>query len=365
MKTSARFETADSRLPAGAANSPAAKRRFASDNTAGICPEAWQAMERANQGAAAAYGDDPWTLEASNRLRELFEIDCDVFFTFGGTAANSLGLASLCQSYHSVIAHEFAHVETDECGGPEFYSNGTKLLLASGPNGKVDPASVGEIVRRRTDIHFPKPRALSITQATEMGTVYTLAELDAVREVVHRTGLHLHMDGARFANAVATLGASPKEITWKMGVDVLCFGGTKNGMAVGDCVIFFNHELAHEFGYRCKQAGQLASKMRFLAAPWTGLLENDAWLENGRRANRAAQRLATGLRQVAGVEILFPVEANSVFVRFPAPLADGLRSAGWVFYNFIGAGGQRLMCNWSTTDEEVDELLADVTRFAG
>ena len=173
------------------------------------------------------------------------------------------------------------------------------------------------------------------------------------------------MDGARFANAVATLGVSPKEITWKVGVDVLCFGGTKNGMAVGEAVVFFNQRAGRRnSSYRCKQAGQLASKMRFLAAPWMGLLENDAWLENARRANRAAQRLETGLRQVAGVEILFPVEANSVFVRFPTPIADGLRSAGWVFYNFIGAGGQRLMCNWSTTDEDVDELLADVTRFA-
>jgi threonine aldolase len=340
------------------------RRHFASDNTAGICPEAWQALQEANHGSAAAYGDDPWTARASDLLRELFEIDCEVFFTFGGTAANSLGLAALCQSYHSVIAHEFAHVETDECGGPEFYSNGTKLLLAGGANGKVDPGAVEAIVRRRSDIHFPKPRALSITQATEMGTVYSLADLDAVRETACRLDLHLHMDGARFANAVATLGASPKEVTWKMGVDVLCFGGTKNGMAVGDCVIFFDRQLAYEFGYRCKQAGQLASKMRFLSAPWIGLLTGGVWLENARRANRAAQRLAAGLRGIPGVEILFPVEANSVFVRLAPAVAEGLRAAGWVFYNFIGAGGLRLMCNWSTTEAEVDELLDDVRRLS-
>jgi threonine aldolase len=339
-------------------------RQFASDNYAGICPEAWQAMAQANHGHAPAYGDDPWTAQACDLLRELFETDCEVFFTFNGTAANSLALASLCQSYHSVIAYEFAHVETDECGGPEFFSNGTKILLVAGRHGKVDLEAVEQVVRRRDDIHYPKARVLTITQATELGTVYSVAELAAVGETARRLGLRLHMDGARFANSIATLGVAPKEITWKVGVDVLCLGGTKNGIAVGECVMFFRRELAQEFAWRCKQAGQLASKMRFLTAPWIGLLRDGTWLENARRANRAAKLLEARLRQIPAVRVLHPVEANSVFVELPAVLRDGLRECGWLFYDFIGSGGSRLMCCWDTSEEDIDALVADLLRLA-
>jgi len=192
------------------------------------------------------------------------------FFVFNGTAANSLALASLCQSYHSIICQEFAHIETDECGAPEFFSNGTKLLLASGKDGKINLADAEQLITKRNDIHYPKPRVLSLTQATELGTVYSPNEVAAAGELARRYGLRLHMDGARFANAVASLGCHPAELSWRAGVDVLCFGGAKNGMAVGEAVVFFNQELAEEFDYRCKQAGQLASKMRFLAAPWIG-----------------------------------------------------------------------------------------------
>jgi threonine aldolase len=321
-------------------------------------------MAKANRSHAPAYGDDPWTQEASDLLRDLFETNCEVFFTFGGTAANSLGLAAICRSYHSVIAHQYAHVETDECGGPEFFSNGTKVLLVGGENGKVDLEEIESTVRRRTDIHYPKPRVLSITQSTEFGTVYSLTELAAVHEKAQGCGLKLHMDGARFANAVATLDCAPKQLTWEVGVDVLCFGGTKNGMAVGDCVVFFKPELAEEFAYRCKQAGQLASKMRFLSAPWIGMLRSGAWLENARRANRTARLLAEQLQSIGGAEIMFPVQANAVFVRFAPPIAEGLRQAGWRFYNFIGAGGSRLMCSWDTTDEEVQAFVCDVRRLA-
>ena len=261
----------DYKIPA-----PLKRRQFASDNYAGICPEAWAALQDANSGHAPAYGEDPWTARACDLLRELFEIDCDVFFAFNGTAANSMSLAAMCQSYHSIICHSLSHVETDECGGPEFFSNGTKVLLVEGEAGKISLDAVRHTVERRTDIHYPKPRVLSVTQATEMGTVYGVEELDAIQETARQLKLRLHMDGARFANAAAALGVAPKEITWKAGIDVLCFGGTKNGMPVGDAVIFFNHELAKEFEYRCKQAGQLASKMRFLAAPWVGMLESGA-----------------------------------------------------------------------------------------
>jgi threonine aldolase len=347
------------------------RRQFASDNYAGICPEAWEAMARANHGHARAYGDDAWTQRAADLLREVFETDCEVFFTFNGTAANALALASLCQSYHSVICHELAHVETDECGGPEFFSNGTKVLLVPGVHGKVDGAAVDHAVTRRSDIHYPKPRALSITQATELGTVYSPDELAAVAAVARRRGLRLHMDGARFANAVASLKVRPSELTWKVGVDVLCLGGTKNGLAVGEAVVFFKRELAAEFDYRCKQAGQLASKMRFLAAPWVGLLEDGAWLRHAANANARAGQLESALRELAAhrrgaaMEILHPVQANSVFVRMPPPLADALRARGWQFYSFIGSGGCRLMCSWDTTARDVSDLVSDLAVLLG
>ncbi len=344
-------------------NSVTRARHFASDNYAGVCPEAWSAMEAANCDHVSSYGDDEWTKRASDALREIFEIDCEVFFTFNGTAANSLALASMCQSYHSVICHELAHVETDECGGPEFFSNGTKLLPVPGENGRVCPAEVERTVKRRNDIHYPKPNVLTITQATELGTVYPVDHLDRLSETVRRLGLKFHMDGARFANAVVALDKSPKEITWKAGVDVLCFGGTKNGIAIGDAVIFFNREMAYEFDYRCKQAGQLASKMRFLAAPWVGLLESGAWLKNAAQSNRCAQLLDQELQSIPEVEILAPVEANSVFVKFPEHIERSLHERGWKFYNFIGAGGARLMCSWDTTKDDVRAFADDIRQI--
>jgi threonine aldolase len=334
--------------------------QFASDNTAGVCPEAWAAMERANRGSEPSYGDDTWTGRASDMLRELFDKpDADVFFVFNGTAANSLALASCCQSYHSVICHEHSHIIDDECGAPEFFSNGTKLLGASGDHGKLAPAEIERLALKRTDIHYPKPRVVSLTQSTEMGAVYTLAELEAIRTVAQKHKLAVQMDGARFANAVATLGCAPKACTWQAGVDVLCFGGTKLGMACGEAVIFFNRDLAAEFDYRCKQAGQLASKMRFLAASWTGLLENGAWLRHAQHANQCAQRLASRLEKEAGLHAAHPLEANAAFISMPDALYRGLKERGWVIYNFIG-GAVRLMCSWSTTDAEIDAFLADV-----
>ena len=332
---------------------------FASDNYAGICPEALQAMAAANTGFCASYGDDRFTEQACSRIREVFECDCQVYFVFNGTAANSLALSSLCRSYHSVICHEFAHVETDECGAPEFFSNGIKLLLADGHEGKLNLATVEQLITKRSDIHYPKPKVLSLTQATELGTVYTPAEVTAAGSLARKHGLKLHMDGARFANAVAALNCAPADISWKAGVDVLCLGGAKNGMAIGEAVLFFQQELAEEFDYRCKQAGQLASKMRFLSAPWLGMLQGDTWLMRAGHANRCAARLEACLRE-NGLEIMFPRQANSVFVRMPHALLDGLHRRGWHFYSFIGAGGARLMCSWATSDDDINAFMQDV-----
>ena len=334
--------------------------QFASDNYSGICPEALEYMLRANQGSSPAYGNDEWTQKAADYFRELFEIDCEVFFTFNGTSANSLSLAALCQSYHSVICHETSHIETDECGAPEFASNGSKLLLAKGENGKLTPQAIEAVVTRRNDIHYPKPKVISITQATEVGTLYSPTELLGINEVAKKYNLRIHMDGARFANAVAAMNRTPAEITWKAGVDVLCFCGTKNGMAVGEAILFFKRNLAEDFDYRCKQAGQLASKMRFISAPWLGLLETGAWLKNAIHANECAAYLENQLLNIPGVEIMFPREANGVFAKLPEQVINVLRAKNWQFYTFIGVGGVRFMCSWSTTKSRIDELISDI-----
>ena len=344
------------------------RQHFASDNYAGTCPEALHWFLEANaSGHEPAYGDDRWTQKSSDMLRQLFEIDCDVYYVFNGTAANSLALASMCQSYHSVICSPIAHIETDECGGPEFFSNGSKLLVAESQSpaaklGKLTPEAVEALVTKRTDLHFPKPKVVSITQATEFGTVYSVDEVRALSWAAQKHQLKVHMDGARFANAVATLGCSAAEITWKAGVDVLCFGGTKNGLPVGEAVVFFDRKLSQDFAWRVKQAGQLASKMRHISAPWVGLLENGVWLRNARHANAMAQRLYQGLLKIPSVKVLHPPQANGVFANLPAEAIQALHAKGWKFYEFIAGGGCRFMCAWDTTEASVDAFLADIAQ---
>ncbi|MEI6713437.1 MAG: low specificity L-threonine aldolase [Verrucomicrobiota bacterium] len=332
---------------------------FASDNTAGMCPEALSAIQACNDGFHPSYGDDPITAEAAEAFRELFETNCDVYFVFTGTAANSLALASLCQSYHSVITHESAHIETDECGAPEFFSNGTKLLTTPGALGKLDPREIEKAVTRRRDIHYPKPRVISLSCPTELGTVYTPEELKNIGSVAKQYGLKVHMDGARFSHAVASLNIEPRALTWEAGVDVLSFGGTKLGMAFGEAVVFFDRALGEEFSYRCKQAGQLASKMRFLAAPWIPLLKNNVWKEMAGRANALAKQLANGIQTLPGARILYPTEANAVFAELPEEVHTRIKAKGWRYYVFIG-GGARFMCSWRTTERDVEALLADL-----
>lgn len=351
--------------------SPASFRQhFASDNYAGICPEALHWFLEANaSGHQSGYGEDEWTQRVCDQLRTLFETDCDVYFVFNGTAANSLALAAMCQSYHSVICTPVAHIETDECGGPEFFSNGSKLLVAEGESaaaklGKLTPDAVEQLVTKRDDIHYPKPKVVSLTQATELGTIYTVEEVRAISAIAKRRKLKVHMDGARFANAVAALGCTPSEITWRAGVDVLCFGGTKNGLPVGEAVVFFDKALSEDFAYRAKQAGQLASKMRYISAPWIGLLSDDGsgpvWLKNARHSNAMAQLLHEKIRDIPGVRVMHPPEANAVFAFLPRKAIDKLHAQGWKFYDFIAGGGCRLMCAWDTTPEAVHAFAADI-----
>ncbi len=338
-------------------------QQFGSDNYSGICPEVLEALIASNTDSALAYGDDAYTQRVSDKIRDIFECECEVFFVFNGTAANALSLAAMCQSYHSVICHEVAHIETDECGAPEFASNGSKLLLASGENGKLNPTNIEELATKRTDIHYPKPKVISITQSNEVGAVYTLEEIQAIKKVADKFDLHIHMDGARFANALVSLGCTPAEMTWKAGVDVLSFGGTKNGMAFGEAVVFFNKALAEDFEYRVKQAGQLASKMRFISAQWLGLLENDVWLKNATHANEIARHFANSIEVIADVHIMFPAHANEVFVKLKPEVEVGLRQRGWVFHAFIG-GSNRFVFAWDSDRERVDALIEDIRELS-
>ena len=339
---------------------PPVRRHFASDNFAGICPEALVALVEANAGHAPSYGADTWTAEATRLLREVFETDCEVFFVFNGTAANSLCLASLCAPHESVLCYEHAHIATDECGAPGFFAHGTTLTLLPGPNGKLTPEIVARAASGRRDVHAQKPRALSLTQSTELGTVYSSEEIGVLSEAARTHGLALHMDGARFANAVAGLGVAPCAITWRVGVEVLSLGGTKNGLPFGEAVIFFNRELARGFEYRRKQGGQLASKMRYVAAPWMGVLRDGAWLRQAAHANAMASMLESGLRGLPGIEIVYPREANAVFAALPRETIAALRAAGWMFYTDVGpAAAARLMCSWDTTPGDVAAFLRD------
>jgi threonine aldolase len=341
--------------------SASADYTFASDNTAGMAPEALAALTAANAGTAPSYGGDPWTARAKQLIGDVFEAECEIFFVFNGTAANSLALAQFARSYQSVICHEFSHVDTDECSAPEFFLGGGKVIPVKGPNCKLRPTDIEPVFSRGHGVHYPKPGVLSLTQATEWGTLYTPDEVRAVADLAHAHGLAVHMDGARFANATAALAArghAPADFTWRAGVDVLSFGGTKNGMNTTEAVVFFSRERAREFEYRVKQGAQLASKQRFAAAQWCGMLESGAWLRHAAQANEMAARLARALRE-AGARLTVEPEANGVFVELTSAQADALAARGWQFYRFIGEHGYRLMCSWATPPETVDRFAAD------
>lgn len=334
--------------------------QFASDNNAGICPEALAALTDANVGHASGYGDDRWTRAAGDAIRKAFETDCEIYFVFNGTAANSLALAAICRSTDAVICHAMAHINVDECGAPEFFSGGAKLLTVDPPLAKITPALIEPLIAPAHGEHGSRPRALALTQATELGTVYTRGELASLTAAAHARGLKVQLDGARFANAVASTGCSPADLSWKAGIDVLCLGGTKNGLPFGEAILFFDRALGDEFARRRKQGGQLASKMRFLAAPWTAVMSDGVWLRHADHANAMARRLAAGLERLPGTRFIAPVEANGVFVDMPAPAIERVRARGWRFYSFVGDTGVRLMCAWDTTPATVDAFVRDV-----
>ena len=340
--------------------------QFASDNTAGICPEAWSALQAANTGYAPSYGDDAWTERACTLIRALFEHDsAEVFFVFNGTAANALALAASVHSYQAIVCHEAAHAQTDECGAPEFFSGGAKLLPLAGAGAKLSADALLQFITQRDDdLHFTQPRALSLSQSTEWGTLYRPQEIAALSAVAHAHDVVVHIDGARFANALAAQpGVTAAQLSWRAGVDVLSLGGTKNGLNTTEAVVFFNPALAAQFGYRGKQAGQLASKMRFQSCQWQGVLESGAWLRHATHANAMARRLGDAVGAVPGVRLLRPVEVNGVFVDMSAAAAAAMLASGWHFHSMVHAG-YRLMCSWATTEADIEALVRDLQRVA-
>ena len=343
---------------------PDLSQQFASDNYSGICPEAWAAMAEANQGHQRAYGDDEWTARAADHFRRLFETDCEVFFAFNGTAANALALAHIMRPWHAAIAHAFSHVEMDEAGAVSFFSGGATLMTADTADAKLTPEAVARMAMKFEGLHHVKPAVLALTQSTELGTVYALDEMRALTSLARTHGLKVHLDGARFANAVAHLGCSPADASWRAGVDVMTFGGVKNGLAIGEAIVVFDMAIAHELDRRIKQAGHLNSKMRLASAAWLGLLEGDVWLRNARHANAMAERLAGRIAHLPGVRLTHTVQANGVFAEIPAPVQAGLRDKGWAFYTFVPPLGCRLMCAWDTAPETVDRFAADLAMLS-
>jgi threonine aldolase len=330
---------------------------------AGAAPEVLDALMAANSGAQSSYGDDDWSRALDRRLADLFEHELTAFPVATGSAANALALSSLIPPWGAVLCHEEAHIATDECGAPEFFAQGAKLIGLAGAHGRISGAAIDARMRHAArGVHHVQPAAVSITQATEAGTCYGAQEIADIGQSCRAFGLKLHMDGARFANAVATLGCSPAEATWKSGVDVLSFGLTKNGAMAAEAVIFFDPAAGRDFGFRRKRAGHLYSKMRFAAAQFEALLEDGLWLRLASQANAMARRLADGLGGLAGVALLHPVEANELFVLAPAEAIGRLEAAGYKFYPWDAPAGPcvRFVTAFDSTEEHIDRLLAAV-----
>jgi threonine aldolase len=335
---------------------------FISDNAYGAAPEILAALARANTGTAAPYGDDEITARVTRRLCEIFERDVAAFPITTGTAANSLALATVSPPHGAIFCHEDSHIAVDECTAPEFFSGGARLVQLKGSGAKIAPGTIERaLMRYRGGVHSAQPSAISITQATERGTVYRAGEITALFELARREGMAVHMDGARFANALIHLNCAPAEITWKVGVDVLSFGATKNGAVCAEAVIFFNPDLVRDFEYRRKRGGHLISKMRFVSAQLEAYLAGDLWLRQARTANALAQHLTQGLLGVPGAELAEPVEANEVFVHLPNQLVTKLRDAGARFYDWTPPDGEctlvRLVLSFLTPPEDVERFL--------
>jgi threonine aldolase len=339
---------------------------FRSDNEAGAHPLIIEALGRAfTSGSASSFGEDEWTGRAERRLRTVFDNpDLVAFPVVTGTAANALSLACCTPAWGAVYCHPTAHIGVDEANALQFYTSGAKLCPLDGPAGKIDPKNLAEALAQPVYgvVHHPQPSTVSITQATECGAVYTPEEIAAIVTFTHNRGLKLHMDGARFANALSFVGCTPAELSWKAGVDVMSFGATKNGTLGVDAVVFFNAALAHEFAFRCKRGGHLLSKMRLLSAQLDAYLTDGLWLANARHANAMARRLVAGLTPLTGTRLLYPVEANEIFIVLSASIHNALQAAGARYHPWPsdrqGETAFRLVTAFDTDRAEVDRFLA-------
>jgi len=335
---------------------------FASDNAYGALPEIWNALRAADHGAALAYGNDPITDSLTAQFSTLFERDVTVFPVLTGTAANALALACLTPPYGAILCHKDSHIMTSECGAPEFFS-GAKLIGLDGDDGKLTSHGIAKGLKTLDgSVHSVQPRVVSLSQASELGTVYTPSELGMISETAHGRGLKLHMDGARFANAMAHLECSPAEATWKCGVDVLGFGATKAGALAAEAVVFFDKAAAADFAFRRKRGGHLASKMRFVSAQLSAMLKHDLWRTSAAHANGLAARIATAFQEIPGVELAAPVETNMVFARMSVEKAGRLRAGGAIFHDWQPPENGKLVARiataFATPDEHVAKLIA-------
>jgi threonine aldolase len=339
-------------------------RGFSSDNNAGVHPEILEAITRVNRGHVVAYGDDAYTRSAIKKFEEHFGPDIAVFFTFNGTGANVLGLQAVTRSFHSVLCSDYAHIYTDECGAPEKHL-GCKLIPLPHQEGKITLDSVRQAYHGIGDEHHAQPRVVSITQSTEMGTVYRPKEVQALARFVHENGMILHVDGARISNAAVSLGQTLREASRDLGVDVLSFGGTKNGILGGEAVVFFRPEFGNDFLYLRKQSMQLASKMRFIAAQFEALLTDELWRRSAEHANRMARRLEEEIRRIPGVKVVWKVEANGVFVQIPRHAIEKIKRQ-YFFYTWIEEESiVRWMCSFDTTEEDIrrfGEVVAEAVK---
>ena len=332
--------------------------KFASDNVAGACPEVLDAVLKANDGDSTPYGNDQISADLQKKFSELFEKDVIVFPTASGTAANALALATMTPSYGNIYCHKLSHINTDECGAPEFYTGGGKLVTLNGINGKITPEELDKAITGKGIVHHTQPASVSITQVCETGEVYQLDEIKQISEVAHKHNLHMHMDGARFANALTSLNCTPAEMTWKSGIDVLSFGATKNGCLAAEAIIFFNKDLVGNIAFLMKRAGHLLSKMRFVSAQLDAYISNDVWLKNARHANKMGKKLSEGLAKHNSIKLAYPTEANEVFAKFPRNMIEHLNSEGYKMNeDELDGKAARLVAAWNTQDSDVDQLL--------
>jgi threonine aldolase len=336
---------------------------FASDNVSCACPEVMEAVVAANTGIADSYGEDVFSNNLHRILCGLFETEVAAYPVATGTASNALALSALTPSFGKIYCHELSHINTDECGAPELFTGGAKLIDLKGENAKITAETLRAAIYGRGNVHHAQPATVSITQACEAGVVYQLDEIAAITKVARENDLRVHMDGARFSNAVATLDVSPAEMTWKAGVDVLSLGGTKNGCLAAEVVIFFKPELVGDFPFLHKRSGQLLSKMRFISAQLEAFFSNEVWLRNARQANAMAQRLSQGLAKLPGVELAYPTQSNEVFARLSESIIQGLSKEGIdVNDEELDGSAIRFVTAWNTEPGEVDRLLEAVSR---